>query len=112
MVGWPFIIPAAALVAIIGMLSWYRRGRDLEIARGRAAITTLLSAPMLALGTIELRWGFDPAEGGPAGGIPIIGAFHETFWIWVISILVIFALHGVASRMLDRPEQDTDEQSR
>ncbi|MBX7496353.1 hypothetical protein K3172_10855 [Qipengyuania sp. 6B39] len=108
MVGWPFIIPAASVVAILGMLTWYRSGRDLEIARGRAAITTLLLAPVLTLGTIELRWGFDPAEGGPAGGITIIGALHETFWIWVTSTLVIFALHGAASRMLDRPDEDTD----
>jgi hypothetical protein len=108
MVGWSFIIPAGVGLAALGMVLWYRSGGDPEIARGRAAIVALILAPFIAVGSIGSRWGFDPAEGGPAGGIPVVGALHETFWIWVVSVVAIFAMHELAVGFLNRGDRDED----
>ncbi|MGB7407811.1 MAG: hypothetical protein WA908_04845 [Pontixanthobacter sp.] len=102
LIGWIFIIPASLVATAIVMFLWYRLLKSSENARAASVVTVIVTAPAIIFGTLMWRWQIAEFGDSPAAGLPILAAFYEVFWIWCISLLLIFALHGQFERITTR----------
>jgi len=109
-VGGPFVLVASPIIALSAMMFWYWLKPNEETARALSAITILAAGPLVAIVTLEWRWG--EIGDHPASGIPFFVALIESFGIWCCSLVAIFVLHAplakFAQKRRARKEMDPD----